>query len=96
MYAILTLFKLGPGTQEIANTTGDRMAPFLVGMKGFKSLTMFSDYETGEYGGLSVWETKEDAEAAKAALAAKMQRALGDMVKGPPTMRVLEVYEAKG
>lgn len=96
MHAILTLFTLGPGMREIADKTGEQMAPVLAGLKGFKSITMFGDYETGEYGGLSVWETKEDAEAAIAATGPKMQEALGDMLKGPPTQQVFEVFEPGG
>jgi len=94
MHAILTLFTLGPGTREIADKTGKQMAPVLAGLKGFKSITLFGDYETGEYGGVSLWETKEDAEAAIAAVRPKMEEAYRDMLKEPPTMRVFEVFEA--
>jgi heme-degrading monooxygenase HmoA len=96
MHAILTLFTLGPGTREIADKTGEQFGPVLADLKGFKSVTMFGDYDTGEYGGLSVWETKEDAEAAMAAVGPNMQEALGDMLKGPPTMQVFEVFEPGG
>lgn len=95
MYALLTLFTLGPGTREIADKTGEQFAPFLAGLKGFKGATMFGDDDTGEYGGLTLWETKEDAEAALAATKGPMQEAVGDVLKGPPTRKVFEVWEAK-
>jgi hypothetical protein len=96
MHAVLTLFTLGPGMQEIADKTGEQFGPVLAGLKGFQSVTMFGDYDTGEYGGLSVWDTKENAEAAMAAVGPKMQEALGDMLKGPPTEQVFEVFEPGG
>ena len=93
MYALLTLFTLGPGSQEIADQMGVQFGGMLGGMKGFKSITMFGDNDTGEYGGLSVWETKEDAEAVMAATEAPMKEALGDKVKGPPLRKMFEVWE---
>ena len=95
MYAALTLFTLGPGTREIADKSGEKFGPMLQGMKGFKSMTMFGDHDTGEYGGLTIWETKEDAEAALAATEGPMQEALGDLLKGPPTRKVFELWEPK-
>lgn len=38
---------------------------------------------------------KEDAEAALAATEGSMQQALGDLLKGPPTRKVFEVWEPK-
>ena len=94
MYVALTLFTLGPGKREVADQIGGQFGPMLQGMKGFKSMTMFGDNETGEYGGLSVWETKEDAEAALANTGEPMKQALGDLLKGPPVRKVFEVWEA--
>ena len=94
MYALLTLFTLGLGTQEIADQMGVQFGDMLRSMKGFKSMTMFGDNDTGEYGGLSVWETKADAEAVMAATEAPMKEGLGDLMKRPPTRKVFEVWEA--
>lgn len=93
MYAALTLFTLGPGTREIVDKSGEEFGPLLQGMKGFKGMTMFGDYDTGEYGGFTLWETKEDAEAALAATEAPMKEGLGDLLKGPRTRKVFEVWE---
>ncbi|HUS70924.1 MAG TPA: hypothetical protein VM075_09160, partial [Anaerolineae bacterium] len=67
MYAVLVLFTLGPGTGEMADKAGEQFGGMLQSMKGFKGMTMIGDYDTGEYGGMTLWETKEDAEAALAA-----------------------------
>jgi hypothetical protein len=48
MYALLTMFTLGPGTREIADKMGEEFASAIAGMKGFKSMTMLGDDSTGE------------------------------------------------
>ena len=95
MYARLTLFTLGPGQREFAEGLADKLAPLFVTLKGFKSTTFMSDFDAGEYGALSVWETKEDADAAGEVLAPRLKEAVGDRLKGPPTIKVMEVYEPK-
>ncbi|GAI34457.1 unnamed protein product, partial [marine sediment metagenome] len=47
------------------------------------------------YASLSVWESKEDAEAAGAVIAPQLEQAVSGIVKGPPTRRFFEVYEPK-
>ena len=64
-------------------------------MKGFKDSTFFVNYETGECGTLSLWESKEDAEAAAAIMRPKLMEAAGGILKGPPTVKMFEVYEPK-
>lgn len=92
MYAALTTFTLGPGTKELADKMGEQFTAMLQGMKGFQSMTMFGDYDTGEYGGLSIWATKEDAEAALAGTEEPMKQAVGDLLKGAPVRKVFELW----
>jgi heme-degrading monooxygenase HmoA len=94
MYVVLTTFTLGPGTRELADKMGGQFTAMLQGMKGFQSMIMFGDYDTGEYGGLSTWETKEDAEAALAGTEEPMKQAVGNLLKGPPVRKLFEVWEA--
>jgi heme-degrading monooxygenase HmoA len=94
MYVLLTMFTLGPGTKEVADKMGEQFMGMLQGMKGFQSMTMFGDDDTGEYGGLSIWATKEDAEAALAGTEQPMKEAVGNMLKGPPVRKVFELWEA--
>jgi heme-degrading monooxygenase HmoA len=93
MYAALTTFNLGPGTKELADKMGEQFGSMLQGMKGFQSMTMFGDYDTGEYGGISIWATKEDAEAALANTEEPMKKAVGHLLKGAPMRKVFEVWE---
>jgi heme-degrading monooxygenase HmoA len=92
MYVLFTVFTLGPETREIADKLGEKFSSILTGLKGFKRLTMFRDDETGENGGLSLWESKEDAEAALATTGSELKEALSGVVKGPPKRGVYEVW----
>ncbi len=94
MYARLNIMNMGPGQREFAEGVADKVAPAMRALKGFRSVTFIGDFETGEIGGLSVWETKEDADAAGEALA-WLQELVGDKLKGPPDIKVFEVYEPK-
>ncbi len=95
MYASLVVVKLGPGMRSAAEKMADQFAPALRTLKGFKGVTFFADETTGEYGSLTLWETKEDAEAAAAVTGPKLEQAVSGIVKAPPTRRFFEVYESK-
>jgi len=90
MYAMSTIFNLGPGMRETADRMCEAWAPVLSSLKGFKSATFFGDAEIGEYGALSLWETQEDAEAALAATKAKFQEQVASIAKKPPVRKVYE------
>ncbi len=95
MYARLNLMNVGPGQREFSEGLADKVDPVMRSLKGFKSSTFMGDFETGEIGGVSIWETKEDADAAGEAMGAFLREAVGDKLKGPPDIKVLEVYEPK-
>ena len=92
MHVLFTVFTLGPGTQEIGDELGEKFSSILTGLKGFKRLTMFREDETGECGGLSLWESKEDAEAALATTGSKLKGALTGVIKRQPQRGVYEVW----
>jgi len=95
MYAQLVMLTLGPGTRSTVKKIADQFAPALRAMQGFKTITFFGDETTGEYGSLTLWETKEDAEAAAAVMRPKLEQAVSGIAKAPPTRRFFEVYEPK-
>ena len=95
MYASLSVLTLGPGMRSTAEKLADQFAPALRALKGFKRVTFLSDETVGEYASLSVWESKEDAEAAAAVIGPQLEQAVSGIVKGPPTRRFFEVYEPK-
>ena len=95
MYARLVILTLGPGMRSTAEKLADQFAPVLRTLKGFKGVTFLADDAAGEYASFSIWESKEDAEAAIAATAPQLEQALSGIAKGPPTRRLFEVYEPK-
>ncbi len=95
MYARLVLFTLGPGMRSTAEKVVNEMSPRVKAQKGFKNVNFLGDDEAGEYGAFVLWETKEDAEAGKEALFPVLQNALSGIAKGPPTLKLFEVYEPK-
>ena len=95
MYAQLSMITLGPGTRSAAEKLADQFAPALKTLKGFKRVTFLGDEIVGEYGSLSLWESKEDAEAAGAVIGPQVEQAVSSIVKEPPTRRFFEVYEPK-
>ncbi len=95
MYAQLVMFTLGTGMRATAEKLADQFAPVLRTLKGFKSITFLGDETAGEYASLTIWESKEDAEAAAAATRLQLELALSDIAMGPLTRRLFEVYEPK-
>lgn len=93
MYARLIMFTLGEGKRAFAEGMAKQFHTAMQGLKGFKDATYVADEVIGEYGVLSLWETKEDAESAGEAMRPGFQQALEGKVQGPPSMRVLEVFE---
>ena len=71
--------------------------------QGLKGITFVFDESAGEYGGesigeycaFSLWASKEDAEAAAAALDNQLGLGVSGFAVGPPNIRVFEVYEPK-
>ncbi len=93
MYARLVMFTMGPGKRAVAEKMADQFLGAMQGLKGFKGSTFIVDEAVGEYGALSLWESKEALEAALETLTPGLQQALEGIVQGPPIRRTFEVYE---
>lgn len=93
MYARLIMFTLGEGKRPFAEAMAKQFQAIMQGMKGFKNATFLVDEGIGEYGVLSLWATKADAEVAIEAMRPGFQQALDGKVQGPPVLRLLEVFE---
>jgi heme-degrading monooxygenase HmoA len=99
MYIRLNMSSVGSGKRSAFERLADRFAPIFRAQKGFKSVTFFeADTAVGEYGSYSIWETREDAEAAYATLMPQLQQAVGGagmQMRGTPIRRIGEGYEPK-
>ncbi len=94
MYARVILYKTAPGPEARSRLeSAARQAVAVMRREtGFKSFMALLDEATGQYGGLSLWETRQDAETAGAALAPVVRQATAS--GGPPTiLHVFEVVE---
>ncbi len=95
MYARPAILTVGSGMRERMEKPADEVAPHYKARKAIKSLTFFADDAANEYGTISLWETREDAEAVNEALAPILREKAGEILTGPPAVRYFEVYEPK-
>lgn len=93
MYAGKTMFDMPPGARPQMEQLADKMLLAMSEMPGFVSITFLVNEASNEYGGIALWETKENAEAAMSITDAKLDEALAGSVIGPLRRTVYEVYE---
>ena len=96
MYARLVRITVGAADRPAMERLADASAPRYRTLKGFKGVTFLADEAQGQYGSLSLWESREDAEAAGQQMGPSMQQAVAGIAKGPPVVQVFEVYEPQG
>ncbi|MFQ5914732.1 MAG: hypothetical protein ACE5JS_16305 [Nitrospinota bacterium] len=96
MHARLVSFAAEPEIRSTAQKLAEEGASVYKAQKGFRSVIFLADDAANEYGAFSVWDSKEDADVAAAALGARVQKEIGDKLKGAPSVRLFEVlHEAK-
>ncbi len=94
MYARWVVLMLKPGADVTIGSLVTQFTPLYRAQPGFASVTFVGDEATGECGSLSVWASREAAEAAGAALLPQLQQVVAGLLIGPPTSRFYAVYEA--
>lgn len=93
MYARLITFNLEPGMYKTAEKLADRLTPILRAQRGLITTIFFVNDSAGEYGALTLWESKEDIEAEATIVIPRLQDALAGLNAAPPFVRLFEVYE---
>jgi heme-degrading monooxygenase HmoA len=93
MYARLVIFKLGPETIQTIRALAEEFDPLYRAQTGFQQLYVLADEVSDQYGSFSVWKSKDDAEAANAAIAPQLQRALAGRLQGAPNRWLFQVIE---
>jgi len=97
MYGRLTLVSASPAERAGMEALADKAGSRYESLKGFKGVTFFIDEQEGVYGSLTLWESREDAEAAAAVVGPTLREGLAGMpVRGEPQIRTVEIYEPKG
>ena len=91
MYARFSVISTSPGMRPKMEKLADRLAADLKTLKGFRGVTFVMDERSGDYGSFSLWDSKEDAEAASAAISPRVAK----IFQGMLTPWIFEVYEPK-
>ena len=96
MYGRLTIIQARPEDRAKMEAIADRNAPTLRALKGFRDVKFFVDEQAGVYGSVSFWESKEDADAAGAAMNPRVQQAMAELGVRERRIMTVEIYEPKG
>lgn len=73
----------------------DQIYTYTRSLKGFVSATCTVSEDDTEYGSFTVWQTREDAEAAGASIREKVMPKLEAILTAPPKISMMAVYEPK-
>ena len=95
MHTRLTTFTIKPDTHSYAKQMIDQMHQAIQDAPGYRSITYFMNEANTELHALSVWESKEHAQGQIAALRDVIAAQAADIMIGPPTTQIYEVYEPK-
>ena len=93
MYARLVILQARPTRAVDDPGAGRSVRSSLRAQPGFNELYVLGNQVSGEYGSFSVWESKDDAEAADAMIAPQLQQALAGRLQGAPTRWFFDVVE---
>lgn len=93
-YARLAMFQMGPNMRDFATSMADAAYQKATALNGFVSATyMVFDEDAGEYGSLTIWDSKQNADAAGEVFSTWMSEEAGDKLTAPPVIKQAEVYE---
>lgn len=88
----LVQFSLGPDSRAGAEAIADELVPAIRERPGCQSCTFFADYETGDYGLVVLWESRDDARDAAAIIGPKLTAALAGAEGTADSRRLFDVY----
>jgi quinol monooxygenase YgiN len=92
MYIRLVTFQAAPGKKSEVAAIADQFIPHIKAKPGNRSCHFLMDDEAGEYGMVIFWDTKENADAAKAAIGPQLIPMLEAMASGPVKITLYEAY----
>lgn len=95
MYARHFRFKTNPENRRLVEEMADKIYSHTKFLKGFVSATYTVSEDETEYGSFTVWQSKEDVEAAGASIREKVMPRLEEILTAPPEVSMMEVYEPK-
>ena len=95
MYIRLVRFTLGKGARSTAEKLADEFVPAIKALTGCSECVFITDEDVGEYGIVVHWDSKENADAAAAAIGPRLSKALAEVTEESASMQLFEVYEPK-
>ena len=95
MYVRIVRFTLEPGSRSIAEKLADDIVPAIRAQNGCNKCLFIVDDDTGDYGIVVLWDSKEDAGAAAAVIGPRLTKALSDITEVQDSRQLFEVYEPK-
>jgi len=95
MYARLFKVVLGPDTRQAAEGIADFFDPLLHELAGFREAIYFADYEVGEYGSLTMWDSEDSANESAALVYSLLTKMVTSIYQWAPQFQVFEVYQPK-
>jgi hypothetical protein len=95
VYIRLITFNLEPGMRPMAESLADHFAPLLQARDGLVTVVFFANNAAGEYGALTIWESKEDVETEATIVIPRLQDALAGICAEQPIIRLYEVYKPR-
>ena len=94
MYARLLTWRVGAENRSQMERLADEAFQRVRGMRGFRSATYLADDAAGEYSSLTIWDSREAADAAAQASAEQLRQIAADLGQ-QPEVRTFEVYEPR-
>lgn len=91
----LVQFSLGTGQGNTAKAIADKVVPAIRAQQGCDRCEFFADSETGDYGLIVLWASKEAADAAAAVIGPVLRPALA-AAKASPDIRLFDIYDPQG
>jgi heme-degrading monooxygenase HmoA len=87
----VTIIPKGNSASELTLIIENEIIPMLSKQKGFREEITFVAPEGSEVVAISLWDTKEDAEAYSEIGYPEVLKALSELVEGTPKVRIFEV-----
>jgi heme-degrading monooxygenase HmoA len=96
MYARLSTYPLRPGTRAAVEEGLEHWIRLLAAQPGHRRTTFYFTAAEDRFGSVSLWDSREQAEAVTGALGAATMQSMGAVMTGPPTTEIVEVVHDAG
>ncbi len=92
MYARQVSFKVNADRRPEVEALADQVFSFMKSLQGFVSVHFLISEDENDYGAISLWESKKNAETAGESIRSKIGEALEKLATEPSVERLFEVY----